>query len=85
MPQYTYKCRSCERTHDQVLSIEARNKPLEFPCSACSEFAIYLQIQPTKMSYQGNMKTDYNFNDRLKEIKNNLPPDAQQKITDHIR
>lgn len=85
MPSYTYKCRNCEDITEQVLPMDAREKPCEFPCKQCGEFGLYIQIQPTKMSYQGNMKTSSNFNDRLKEIKKNLPPSAQQNINDQIR
>lgn len=86
MPQYTYKCKTCGDVHEEILSMDSRNKPLEFPCGKCGEFALYLQIHPTKMSYQGNNpKITDNFNDRLKEIKKNLPPSAQQSINDHIK
>ena len=85
MPQYTYKCRQCENVTEHVLPIDSRNKPCEFPCSECGSYSIYLTIQPVKMSYQGNMKTSSNFNDRLKEIKKNLPPSAQKSVNDQIR
>lgn len=86
MPMYTYKCRKCGDENEQVLPMDAREKPCEFPCSQCGGFSLYLKVQPVKMSYQGNMKTTSNFNDRLKEIKKNLPEGAaQSNINDQIR
>jgi hypothetical protein len=86
MPQYTYKCKSCENTTEQVLPMAAREKPCEFPCGQCGKFSLYIQIQPTKISYQGNLKTTQNFNDRLKDIKKSMPEgDARDNINGHIR
>lgn len=87
MPQYTYKCRNCENITTDVLPIESMHKPCEFPCEKCKQFSLYLQIQPVKMSYQGNLKTTQSFNDRLKDIKKNLPEgsSAQDSIENHIR
>jgi|AntDeeMinimDraft_6_1070357.scaffolds.fasta_scaffold33696_2 uncharacterized Zn finger protein len=87
MPEYTYKCRNCSKTKTEVLPMETREKPCAFPCDACGRFSLYIQIQPTKMSYQGAMRTDGSFNDRLKEIKKTLPEgsDAQNNINEQIR
>jgi predicted nucleic acid-binding Zn ribbon protein len=87
MPTYIYKCKTCQITKEETLPMEARNKPCEVPCKSCGSFSLYIQIQPTKMSYQGTMKTTLNFNDRLKDISKTLPEGsvAQRNITDQIR
>lgn len=85
MPSYNYKCKTCGNGFSQISSIDERNKPLQFPCNECGNFALYIQIGATNISYNGNLKTTNNFNDRLKEIKKNLPENAKGSINDQIR
>jgi len=86
MPTYTYVCRTCNKTEDQFLPMDSRDKPCEFPCSECGNFTVQRPIQAPHISYSGNLKTTNSFNDRLKDIKKNLPPGpAQDNINNQIK
>jgi putative FmdB family regulatory protein len=86
MPSYNYSCKTCGNSFDEIHAIDDRNKPLEFPCSQCGNFTLYIKIGTVPMSYQGGgMNITDNFNDRLKEIKKNLPAEARSKISDNMK
>jgi len=73
MPQYNYRCRSCDYRFTDVKSIEDRKVPTEQPCpNCCNTGDIYLSIDSAPAigySIAPGLRTTDDFNSRLKEIK----------------
>lgn len=72
MPQYSYRCRSCEYEFDEIHRIDDRKIPEYNPCPGCGITGeIYQKIGTPVIGYSiaPNLRTSDNFNSRLKEMK----------------
>lgn len=88
MPLYQYKCNACDHDFTSVRKVDDRHQPTNEPCPSCKAegTVVYLISAPNVMySGQGSLKTTDNFNDRMKEIKKNLPERYKGNINAVIR
>lgn len=88
MPLYEYACSACGHSFDSVRKVDDRYKPHDESCPSCGEVGhVQYKISAPNVVYSGagSMKTTDNFNDRMKEIKKNLPERYKGNINAVIR
>lgn len=87
---YQYKCNSCEEIFEEDLRMSDYDKPMKSPCPYCGDddcVVRHIAVAPA-LGYGMNsqVKTSSNFNDRLKEIKENVSGiDGKNSINQQIR
>ena len=72
MATYNYKCKKCENEFENSSSIAKRLIPTESPCEKCGG-EIYQKIGTINFCYSGSGKHSNDFNDKLKDMRKNLP------------
>lgn len=83
MPNYDYRCESCDHTFEDFLPIANRKKPCKSPCSKCGKKTVvqFIKTAPSfadPVSVGKTGKLDGGFRDVIKKIKkkhprNNIP------------
>lgn len=87
MPVYDYHCNACGNDYEAYYAMSERKTPESEPCRACGELKVVMRIATPAIGYsnKGSMKTTDSFNDRLKEIKKNIPPKYHDTLNHNIR
>lgn len=87
MPLYDYQCQTCDHTFRKMKRIAARNEPTEEPCPECGHSEVTFVVGSPALAYNqpGIYKTSNNFNDRLKEIKQNVGNAGKDNMSNAIR
>lgn len=87
MPLYDYKCQSCDHAFRKLKQISKRHEPTKEPCPECGEAQIVNVIGCPAVAYNqpGVHKTTDNFNDRLKQIKENVGSTGKDNLSNVIR
>ena len=85
MPQYSYRCKSCEHVFDEVYRIDDRKIPETQPCPECGKQDVYQKVSTPMIAYSvaPGLKTSDNFNSRLKSIKSTAG--QENTVGDSIR
>lgn len=84
MPVYNYKCKNCENEFSDIKTISERDDPCKEPCENCGETRIEKKIGPVAFKFGGNEKHSNSFNDKLKDMRKNLPK-GKLPLDDAIR
>ena len=88
MPFYDFHCKHCNTNTTEHLSIEQRDDPTKEPCPHChTEDSVERVISAPALAMYGStqLKTTDGFNDRLKEMKRNLPKSGHTQIEKYMK
>lgn len=88
MPFYDFHCKHCNNRTTEQKTISERDEPTKQPCQHCNtEGSIERVISAPALAMYGstNLKTTNSFNDRLVEMKRNLPKSAHTQIEKYMK
>ncbi len=87
MPLYDYKCTSCDHTFRKMERMANREQPTNDRCPNCDEKTVVNVIGSPALAYHqpGIHRTTDNFNDRLKQIKENVAVGGKESLSNVIR
>lgn len=85
MPLYNYACRTCDHEFSKKSMIDDRKIPTESPCEKCGG-EIYQLLGAPKICYSmTTRRTDDDFNDKLKQLRDRVPEQYKVNLERNIR